>query len=251
MERKQIVKALEAHFEVKAKYLSVPTFAYQIETEKEIYTIDRYGVITTSDGKELELEEILNRNESVEEEVTELNEVEVVIPMEEHTGITLRNLVNMIYSKQDLIKKAFEITENIVEEDFIIGINKIEIKTLEDFDNALEDIGQTNCSGIGFDFHEKNIIFKFLRGKWNVEKVKTYSEFAEILNKNAKNLKYASSKQSTTDNEKYTFRTWLLRLGMIGEEYKIARRVLLENLSGNAAFRKEKPKKEKSQKAEE
>ncbi|MDK2919672.1 MAG: hypothetical protein PWQ37_2405 [Candidatus Petromonas sp.] len=40
------------------------------------------------------------------------------------TGITLRNLVNMIYSKQFLIKKTFDITENIVEEEFALGINE-------------------------------------------------------------------------------------------------------------------------------
>lgn len=40
-----------------------------------------------------------------------------------------------------------------------------------------------------------------------------------------------------TDNEKYTFRCFLLRLGMIGTEYKITRKILLRNLTGNSAFR--------------
>ncbi|MEY8304856.1 hypothetical protein [Anaerosalibacter bizertensis] len=40
-----------------------------------------------------------------------------------------------------------------------------------------------------------------------------------------------------TDNEKYTFRTWLTRLGMIGDEYREIRKELLQNLSGNSAFR--------------
>ena len=41
--------------------------------------------------------------------------------------------------------------------------------------------------------------------------------------------------QST--NEKYTFRTWLLRLGMIGDEFKTARKFLLENLDGCIAWK--------------
>ena len=41
-----------------------------------------------------------------------------------------------------------------------------------------------------------------------------------------------------TDNEKYAFRTWLIRLGMTGNEYKSTRKLLLQNLSGNGAFRK-------------
>lgn len=40
-----------------------------------------------------------------------------------------------------------------------------------------------------------------------------------------------------SDNEKYTFRTWLLRLGMIGEEFKTARQHLLKNLEGNIAWK--------------
>ncbi len=40
-----------------------------------------------------------------------------------------------------------------------------------------------------------------------------------------------------TDNDKYAFRCFLLRLGFISDEYKIARKVLLKNLSGNSAFR--------------
>ncbi len=40
-----------------------------------------------------------------------------------------------------------------------------------------------------------------------------------------------------SDNEKYTFRTWLLRLGLIGDEFKTARQHLLKNLEGNIAWK--------------
>ncbi len=49
------------------------------------------------------------------------------------------------------------------------------------------------------------------------------------------------NKPDTSDNEKYAFRCFLLRLGMIGEEYKPVRRVLLRNLTGSSAFRHGKP----------
>ena len=32
-------------------------------------------------------------------------------------------------------------------------------------------------------------------------------------------------------------RTWLLRLGFIGEEYKADRKILLKNLTGSSAFK--------------
>ena len=43
--------------------------------------------------------------------------------------------------------------------------------------------------------------------------------------------------EKATDNEKYTFRCFLLRLGFIGNEYKQSRKILLRNLSGSSAFK--------------
>jgi len=57
------------------------------------------------------------------------------------------------------------------------------------------------------------------------------------LNQNAKTLKHVSAKAKDTDNDKFTFRVFLIRLGMIGDEYKDTRKILLENLEGNSAFR--------------
>ena len=53
----------------------------------------------------------------------------------------------------------------------------------------------------------------------------------------AKELKNASPKPQQTDNEKYAFRCWMLRLGFIGEEFKTARTLLLRNVAGNGAWR--------------
>lgn len=47
----------------------------------------------------------------------------------------------------------------------------------------------------------------------------------------------ASRIKTQPENEKYTFRTWLLRLGLIGDEFKTARQHLLKNLEGNIAWR--------------
>ena len=62
--------------------------------------------------------------------------------------------------------------------------------------------------------------------------------FARALNESAKNLKQSSAKPTETDNEKFTMRTWLVRLGFVGSDYKRAREILLRNLEGNGAFRK-------------
>ena len=60
MDRKEMVKRIGEHFGVKPLYLNVPTFAYEIRTVDETYTVDRVGNITNAQGKKLTLEEILN-----------------------------------------------------------------------------------------------------------------------------------------------------------------------------------------------
>lgn len=235
MERKEIIKVLGDHFGVKPMYMGTPSFAYQIETAEETYTVDREGKITTSAGEEAELEVLLGETNS--EEVIEPTTFEVTVPMEGHTGITLRNLVNMIYSKQALIKKSLGITANIVEDDFCMVINEAKAETLEDFKTAIEGIGENSCPGINFDFNNKTITFKFLEGEASGDKAEAYTHFVALLNQKAMALKHASAKAKDTDNDKFTFRVFLTRLGMVGNEYKVARKVLLERLEGNSAFR--------------
>lgn len=68
-----------------------------------------------------------------------------------------------------------------------------------------------------------------------------YAKFITMFCEFAKNLQRVVNKPDTSDNEKYAFRCFLLRLGMIGEDYKAARKVLLRNLTGSSAFRHGKP----------
>ena len=70
------------------------------------------------------------------------------------------------------------------------------------------------------------------------EDLNAYSIFIEKLCNLAKTLKRVNAKEEkAVDNEKYAFRCFLLRLGMVGDQYKEARKVLLRNLSGSAAFK--------------
>ena len=68
-----------------------------------------------------------------------------------------------------------------------------------------------------------------------------YAKFITMLCEFAKNLQRVVNKPDSSDNEKYAFRCFLLRLGMIGAEFKPARKVLLRNLTGSSAFRHGKP----------
>ena len=68
-----------------------------------------------------------------------------------------------------------------------------------------------------------------------------YAKFITMFCEFAKNLQRVVNKPDTSDNEKYAFRCFLLRLGMIGADYKAARKVLLRNLTGSTSFRHGKP----------
>ena len=53
----------------------------------------------------------------------------------------------------------------------------------------------------------------------------------------AKRQKRVTARAGAVTNEKYAFRCFLLRLGLIGAKYKTTRKILLRNLSGNSAFK--------------
>ena len=245
MNRKELVKGLGEHFGVKPKYLGVPSCNYQIETATGTYIIDRVGKITDTEGKEIEFEALLNgtvAEEAIEPEAEiatdETAGLKITVSMEGHTGQTLRNLVNMIYSKQMLIKRALEIENDIVTEELKNVVNEVQDTTIK------LAITNSKSAGIDFNFDNRRIIFQLGRVEDEPEKIAAYQQLFELINQQAKTLRYASAKVKETDNEKFTFRVWIIRLGMVGDEYRETRKILMQNLTGNSAFRYGKPERE-------
>ena len=86
MDRKEIIKRLGEHFGVKPKYLSVPSFAYEIRTANEVYTIDRHGGITNQNGEDITIEEVLIKPREEVETTDEIdNEESDVLTQESET----------------------------------------------------------------------------------------------------------------------------------------------------------------------
>ena len=246
MTRKELVHKLAERLEVRPVYLAAPSFAYQVGN----YTVDRQGNILDSQGQVQELDallaggkeelETMTEQETIEagteQETAEPINLEIGLPLEGYQGQTLRNLLNIIYSKQPLIKKALDLDTDLVSKEVINALDQQPMTTLEHFQKALAD---KNCPGIDLNFDKETITFKLGQGGDDPEKVEAATELLALVNLSARRSKQKiSAKVKATDNEKYTFRTWLLRLGMIGDDYKVARRVLMENLSGNSAFRR-------------
>ena len=239
MDRKEIVKTLSEALGGTPKYLGAPSFSYEVKTEAETYTIDRDGNITNLQGMVVTIDEIL-KGEHLEGKIedTTIDKFELEIPLGEHTGRTLINILNMLYSKQQLIIKALELKEPFIQEAFIENLNLKKTETVEEFKEAITEVGAEGCKGITFDFEKGTFTFKLLGGNLSNEKMSAFIELASLINENAKKLKHTSFKQAQEDNPKYAFRTWLTRLGMNGSRYKDIRKTLLSNLEGSGAFRK-------------
>ncbi len=173
-----------------------------------------------------------------------------------HTPNTLKNIVNLIASKEDLLYKALDIDyERIryckkLNEELIETINKKKPKTIDELADiwyqgyGVQDRNrhyhQSRYHGLNLHstFTKGTIEFRLFNSTTHAGKIKAYIQFCLALSYQALSQKKASARRTYTDNEKYTFRCWMLRLGLNGDEFKTCRHHLLANLTGNSAWRK-------------
>lgn len=184
----------------------------------------------------------------------------------EHTPQSLRRLVNIVNAKEDLLTLALGIDPSRrsrwcapVNPYFLTALNRRKPRAMEDF-AALwyrYNSGSENwrrCAATHYDssrYHLLNlhatfsierpahtIEFRAFNGTLQPEKIEAYVKLCLAISAQALTTKAASPTRPDTDNPKYTFRCWLLRLGFIGDEFATAREQLLANLPGNAAWRR-------------
>lgn len=183
--------------------------------------------------------------------------IHVHVGAEQHTAKTLRNLVNIMASKEDLIFKAVGVTEERehwckkADERIVQTINRNKPTSLDAIkriwynggDNSYSHYDSSRYHALNLHslWQGKGIEFRCFNGTMHAGRVKTYIQLCLAINHQALTQNSASYRKTETTNDKYTFRTWLLRLGMIGEEFETARKFLLENLSGDIAFRNGRP----------
>ena len=175
------------------------------------YRLDKEGVLHIPDGTEKEIVEDLIRQlrehgfqddmEITEEVPVQQDKLTIAIPKESLTDTALENLQKIIVNKQTLFQCAFRMDSTEIE------------------------------------ITEEKINFTWFPYTTDSDEIAAYTQFISRLCDMARDAKMISSKPTETDNDKYAFRCFLLRLGFIGKEYKTARKILLRNLIGNSAFR--------------
>jgi hypothetical protein len=183
-----------------------------------------------------------------------------------HTPQTLRNLANIMASHEELIAEALKLDRyrmdrycRTVDPNFLQAVNRKKPKTM----SQLADIWYTS-QGASYGrtqhyndsrYHMLNYhatftkgtiefrLFQFdeptaeRKGGIHAGQLKSYIQLCLALSQMAKDVRTASPKPQQNENPKYAMRTWLLRLGFIGEEFATARDFLTRNLSGDTAFR--------------
>ncbi len=168
---------------------------------------------------------------------------------------TLRNLTNIMYSKEDLLYRALQV--EVVREDrycqktdqqFIDELNRRRPKSLEELSRiwyqgasrSREHYDKSRYRGVNLHSVFRNGTVEYRLYNSTVEhagKIKAYIQISLAITAQALNQHSASRIKTVSENERYTFRTWLLRMGLIGDEFATARKHLLENLDGNIAWR--------------
>lgn len=198
-DRKALVKAIAEITDEKPAYLGMPSAAYQIGS----YQVSKTGELTWEEGTDAEylIEMLIEKGYEAEFTTIEEGEgtgMEIQIPLED---VAAGNLTKLLEVKGALIQKA-------------LGIPHTKIEIRED------------C-----------IAFPWFDEVPAPEEVDAYTRFIAALCEMSIKQKRITAKEKVVENEKYAFRCFLLRLGFVGDEYKAARKILLKNLSGSAAFK--------------
>lgn len=210
-ERKRLVKTISDWLGAPAKYCGAPTFNYEVD----YFTIDRNGSLSFDDRADSEvierlLQHIYDEGFDIDQSHTEDEDepcgVCVSMPKSQFTYTSLENLKALIAAKGNLIRKALSIDD------------------------------------LPLEITDTKVSFPWFPVTPTPDEMNAYDTFICKLCEIARNAKRVVAKEKETDNDKYAFRCFLLRLGFIGAEFKTERKILLRNLTGSSAFRSGQPK---------
>ena len=186
-------------------------------------------------------------------------------PLADHTPRSMLNLINLIYTRGSLLSKAtnFGVDKDLItiladddeyeSKEFLVDFIREHVEEGERLDGISFNDTHVTFTGFPQITTDKAVTDRGMtdmatergeRGECDesLEKLEVFKHLAARMNKMAKEQKRIVPKKITEPNEKYAFRIWLIRLGMNGENCKVDRKILLQNLSGHTAFRTEADK---------
>lgn len=173
-----------------------------------------------------------------------------------HTPQSLKNALSIMYSKEDILFKALKVNESRVErwcqkvrEPMLEKIRKLPANTTMDrlkqewyegSDGSYQHYNWTRYYALNLHsvFYRGTLEWRCFESTLHAGKVRANITLALAISAQAINQKRTlMRKTEISENPAFTFRTFLLRLGLIGPEYKNVREHLLSNLPGDRAWR--------------
>ena len=239
-------------------------------TEDRDYSVEFVSPILTSADIDT-IQEIVRALRAIGGKTNNSCGIHIHLDGADHTVRSIKNFINIIASKNDLLYKALQIKPDRIrwcqkmDLRLINEVQKKKPKTMQE----IKDIWY-NERNAGFHRHYDPTRYHFLNlhsyfeGNHTIElrgfnstlhagKVKAYILLALALNNQALTQKKASNRKTQEENEKFAMRIYLNRIGFIGPEYKNYREHLIKHLDGSAAWRygSDNPKYKKNKKKEE
>lgn len=210
----------------------------ETEAQQDEETSEDSTTEESSDVEELDDEEEDDTpDESTESESENVDDLTVSVPMAGHTPQSIRNFLNLMYSRGSLLNKALG-TNFSVSNALLEALDQATIRTVNEMLDELEEYrlgaGDTGMTGILILPDKISLCFA---GPLSSEQVRVCTQLTSAMNRMAITQKRIQAKTVNDENEKYALRIWLIRLGLNGNEHKELRKILMQNLSGHAAFR--------------
>jgi len=248
-DRKKLVNEISEHLGIPAVYLRTPSYAYQIGS----ITVNHNASISADDPEALKgIRSLLIEKGYIEAEAaeaisdpaeeqpaeeqteTEVMNISIGFPFDDKPVTALRNLIFILYSKQTLLNHAIGEGELLIS-DAVIEKLKNELPgdatAFGELVNAFRDSEDIR----GIECRQGNIHISY----GVVDDMDGYNTFLHLTHKvfeAASQAKRVFPEHQRPESEKYVMRSWLVRLGMAGPEYKGIRRCLLKKLTGHSAF---------------
>ena len=183
--------------------------------------------------------------------------IHVHVGLGAHTPKTLRNLVNIVNAKEDFLTQALAIDPERrscwckpVDQHFLAQLNRAKPKTMDDLAKLWYgtenwhwhaeqhyDNSRYHLLNLHAVWQKGTVEFRAFNGTLHAGEIKSYIQLCLAISHKALTSASASPARFQSDNPKYTFRCWLLQLGLIGDEFKTAREHLIKHLPGNSAWR--------------
>jgi hypothetical protein len=265
--RKKAAEIIAAHFGTTATYSGGVYGTYSVrDAQGRSWKLVSDASILTDGGEEVEMvspictyddittiQEIVRKLRKAGAKTNTSCGIHVHIDASAHIARSLKNLANIMVSKESLLFKALKVGANRerycqkADKNFIERINgkritdKDTLKKLwyngADNSHMHYDESRYHALNLHSVWSKGTVEFRLYNGSLHAGEIKTYIQLSLAINHQALTQTSASYKETTTTNDKYTFRTWLLRMGLIGDEFETARHHLLKNLKGDIAWR--------------